>query len=246
MNKSRARRVPSHHLMVETADWSAIIQARKQGVEWDQLRTRNGLSALGMAIFENSPLAVRTLLEMGCPLESEALRDGTVFSPLWSALEKRQPAIVDLLLQAGADPNEPNAAYGMPIYYAAEHAMEQETIILCRHGCIPNTDVAPSPLWLWIRNLSPRLDKENNQWVFPDSEPILALLKSGARITVDNGEEDVPVGLSELEFAKQQWLNFPLPKTEWQKANLTLSLMERNLFSTMLPESNGRDSKRKM
>lgn len=220
---------PSYHFIVENANWSKIIEARKKGVSWNELRTRNGLSALGMAIFEGSALATQTLLEIGAPISSETTAGGQFFSPLWSALEKGKPDILEVLLQAGADPNEHHKEYNTPILYTSQNEMRAETIILCRHGASPNTHSVPSPLWLWIKNTTPYQD-DNGDYVFPDSQPIIALLKNGARINMD-GKEDVEIGMNEVDFARRQWLKHPLKDQDMESVLMTLSLMEHNLYS---------------
>ena len=220
---------------METADWSNILIARRKGVAWDELRTRTGLSALGMAIFEGSALATQNLLEMGAPVQSEFLYDGQFFSPLWAALERGKPAILDLTLQAGCDPNEQHPDYGSPLMYAANHTLLEETLILCKHGAIPNTPNAPSPLWLWIKHTVPFYDNSEHEWVFPDNNPIAALLKNGARINEDDGNN---AGMGEIELAKKLWLKHPLKGIHQQNVKLTLSLMERNLYTNITSESN--------
>lgn len=217
---------PTHHMIVERGEWSAIIQARKDGVSWDNLRTRNGLSAVGMAIFERSALAVRMLLELGCPLEPEYILDGSSFSPLWSALDKRLPTIMDLLLQAGADPNEKHPQLISPIYYAAQQGLRDESLVLCKHGCIPNVDASPSPLRMWIEHLKPYHDSESNLWRLPDTEPLVALLNCGAVIGDESNESD------EIDYARQLWSEHPLPASDQAQADLTLAWMGRNLLSS--------------
>lgn len=226
---------PTHHLIVETADWSNILLARKKGVAWDELRTRSGLSALGMAIFEGSALATQNLLEMGAPVLSEKLYDGQFFSPLWASLERRKPAILDLVLQAGCDPNEQHPDYGLPLMFAANQTLLDETLILCKHGATPNTPNAPTPLWLWIKHTIPYYDSNEQQWIFPEKNPIAALLKNGARVAEDEGND---AGMGEIELAKKLWLKHPLKGVHHQNALLMLSLMERNLYANVTSESN--------
>lgn len=224
---------PSHYLIVETSDWSKITQARKQGVSWDNLRTRNGLSALGMAIVEGSALATQTLLEMGAPIQSETLYNGDFFSPLWFALERNKPAILDVLLQAGSNPNERHPEYGLPLSYAAENHLLEETKILCKHGSTPNTETAPSPLWMWIKHTVPFYDTQEMEWIFPEDNPIQSLLKNGARIHV---EEDGGAGLGEIELARRLWLKHPLKGQHHQNVLMTLSMMEKNLLTNLVAE----------
>ena len=233
--KSRKDNEPTHHVIVESADWSAILEARRTGVSWDNLRTRTGLSSLGMAIFEGSPLAVQTLLEFGAPIQTEQLYNGSFFSPLWSALEKNNAAIVHILLQAGADPNEEHPEHGTPILYTSLHAMRDATTLLCQNGAIPNTNSAPSPLWLWIKHLTPQQDPQTQEWVFSDSSPIMNLLKAGARIHGDeqDGDEQA-LGMNEIEFAKHQWLRHQVRAQDMHNIQMTLSLMEKNLYTQVI------------
>lgn len=216
---------PSHHMIVERGEWSSIIQARKSGVSWDNLRTRNGLSAVGMAIFERSALAVRMMLELGCPLDTENLLDGSPFSPLWSALDKRLPAVMDLLLQAGADPNETHPTLISPIYYASQQGWVEEALVLCKHGCIPNVDIQPSPLKMWVEHLVPYQDMETKIWHLPDTEPVVALLNRGAVISEDDD------GVDEISYARSLWFQHPLSAEDQSSAHLTLAWMEHNLLT---------------
>ena len=217
---------PTHHMIIERAEWSSIIQARKNGVSWDDLRTRNGLSAVGMAIFERSALAVRMMLELGCPLDTENLLDGSPFSPLWSALDKRLPAVMDLLLQAGADPNESHPSLISPIYHASQQGWKEESLVLCKHGCIPNTETDPSPLRMWIEHLAPYQDNETKVWRLPDTEPVVALLNRGAVISTDHTTMD------DISYARSVWFKHPLPREDQSQADLTLAWMERNLLTS--------------
>ena len=226
---------PTHHLLVEQADWSGIIQARKEGVPWDEIRTRTGLSALGMTIYNGSALAAQTLLEIGAPTSSEYLFDGSFFSPLWATLEKGRSEILDILLQAGASPNEEHPEHGLPIAYAAQNALLQETLVLSKHGSIPNTENPPSPLWLWIKNTVPLYYTAAGEWTFPEATPIIALLKNGARIHV---EDEDGIGISELDLAKKLWLGQPLQGEHKQNMLMTLSLIEKNLYTNMTAEHN--------
>lgn len=216
---------PTHHMIVERGEWSSIIQARKEGVSWDNLRTRNGLSAVGMAIFERSAVAVRMLLELGCPMETENLLDGSIYSPLWAAMDKRLPAVMDLLLQAGADPNEKHPQWISPIYYASQHGWREESLVLCTHGCIPNVAAEPSPLRMWVQHLVPYQDSETNAWRLPDTEPVVALLNCGAIIEEDS------TGVDDIALARSLWFENPLNATDQTQADLTLAWMERNLLS---------------
>lgn len=243
MKREHSLPSPSHHMIVERADWSAILQARREGVSWNNLRTRYGMSAVGMAIFEESAVAVRMLLELGCPLDSEKLLDGSVFSPLWSALEKGLPTIMDLLLQAGADPNEAHPDYISPVYYASKKGLLEETLVLCKHGCVPNVDLTPSPLKMWIDHLAPYKDEHTSQWKIPSTEPIVALLNRGAIIS-ENSE-----GVDEIQHARHLWFQNPLDNASQAQADLTLSWMQHNLLrniTSVVTESVPTQSVRKM
>lgn len=242
MSRALSPQPPAHHLLVEGSNWSALYQARRTGAAWEDLRTSIGLSALGVAILEGSAMVVQTLLEMGAPVETSLLFNGAPFSPLWSALEKRHPAIVTLLLQAGCDPNEVHPTdpdLRAPLLYAAEHALGEETIALCQAGAVPNPETPPSPLWLWIRHLTPRQESDGTGGTalrFPDSRPLIALLKSGAWVH-SNDEGVAGVGVSELDLAKRHWLAPGLPPEDEERARLTLALMEENVLNRALGAS---------
>lgn len=207
---------PSHHLIVENEDWSRVIDARRDGVSWDDLRTRNGLSVLGMAIFSGSALAVQMFLATGAPMVSELI-GGTWFSPLWAAIEKRNPDMLDYLLQAGADPNEAHPEKGDPLRYVSREGLILETVMLCRHGAKPNMDETPSALWYWIENMRPAQDSESGSWTIGDTRPIAALLTAGARVDT---ELDIP-------FARASWERFPLDEDGRKNVAMMLALMER-------------------
>jgi len=212
-----------YSIIVESSDWGKIIEARKSGVSWDELRTRTGFPALGMAIISGSALAVQTMLSSGAPIETEIMPNGDKFSPLWTAIEQGNPDMMDYLLQAGSDPNEVSDEFGEPLKYVSSKAMAEETVVLCRHGAKPNSGGHPSPLWSWIDNLSPTPSIEQGVWEIPDTKPILALLSCGARVDM---EVDVP-------FALQQWQRLPLNKESEQAVTMIISIMERNALEAV-------------
>lgn len=217
---------PSHHLIVEKCSWSEIIKARQDGVAWEQLTTRTGFPALGMAIFENSGIAVQMLLEMGAPPYPQKLADGSIWSPLWAAMLKKNYGAMDLLIRAGADPDEKHEASNMtPLEAAAKSKDSQATILLCRHGARPNNGTFPSLLWYWVNHTKPRLDVNTGKWTFPDPSPIMALLGAGAR--VNECEQKAAMGMGALELARRTWFQHPLSNSDTENAKLVFAAMER-------------------
>lgn len=218
---------PIHHLVVENANWSEVLQLRHEGASWDQLRTRTGLPALGMAIFENSTVATQLLLEVGAPAQPQPLQDGTIWSPIWATLAKKNYRILDLLIQAGADPNEPHPKSGLPpLQLAAKAGDRDATLVLCRHGAKPNTNVIPSPLWLWVQHLAPQQTDTTGPWKLPDLAPIIALLSAGARV------QEVPhqqsnMGIGALELAERLWFSQTLTPADSENAKLVYTTMKR-------------------
>lgn len=222
----------TYHLMVERANWSEILRARREGVGWDKLRTREGMSALGMAIFEGSAVATQTLLELGAPIKTEKLYNGEMFSPLWYSLEKKKPTILELLLEFGADSNEEHEEYKSPISYTSENKLIEETVILCKYKANPNIDKTPSPLWLWIKHTKPY--KDENEYVLPDTRAILSIIKNGAMIKINemasskSGKGEI--GMNEIEFAKRHWGQVKLNEKDTHNAMMLISLMEKNML----------------
>lgn len=215
---------PQHHLVVESANWSEVIRVRHQGAAWDSLRTRTGLPALGVAILSDSPMAVQTLLENGAPVEPQLLFSGDVWSAVWAAITQENADILNLVLQAGASPDEPHPITGMaPIDAVAESAQAAATIVLCNHGARPNTQHTPSALWRWINHLAPYLD-EQGLWRFPDARPVLCLLNAGARVVSLKVHQ---LGVDSLDMARRKWLGKPLAERDHQHMKLALAALEQ-------------------
>lgn len=224
-----------YHLIVENGNWSEVIQARHDGAAWEELTTRTGYPALGMALYENSSIAVRLLLELGAPPYPQTRTDGTVWSPLWTAIAKKNYEAIDLLIQSGADPDEPHPISGRtPLLVMSQHADPKATMLLCRHGAKPNHIGIPSPLWLWVRNLRPKFINDTKKWQFPDPSPIMALLAAGARVHEGNSNE--VIGMTALDLARSTWFEQPLSQTDLENAKMAFSAMERVALSEIAAE----------
>jgi len=128
-------------------------------------------------------------------------------------------------LQAGADPNETHPTLISPIYYASQQGWVDESLVLCKHGCIPNVDLQPSPLKMWVEHLVPYQDMETKRWHLPDTEPVVALLNRGAVISEDDD------GVDEISHARSLWFQHPLSAEDQSSAHLTLAWMEHNLLT---------------
>lgn len=232
---------PPYYLLIEKGDWGGVVHARSEGASWGDLRTSLGMSALGVAILEGSPLVVQTLLEIGAPVSTQQQFDGTPYSPMWAVLDApdssdphRRSALLDLCLQAGCDPNElhpSNSERPSALAYVSEQGWADETILLCKAGAIPNTETPPSPLWLWIRHLEPQPnDDDLHTYHFPDSRPLLALLKAGAWVHGDEAGV-AGLGVSELDLARRRWLEHRLSRDDQERVSLTLALMDQNALN---------------
>lgn len=157
--------LPQHHDLVDRLDWTGILRARSQGVPWEQLRSQTGLTALGQALVQDRTDMTQRLLNLEAPTHTTRLFDGTAFSPLWATLQRRQADNLNLLLQAGADPNEPEPENGQsPLLYACHIGWAEGTLLLVRAGVSPNarrpgndetdpdfSEDPPARLWLrWL------------------------------------------------------------------------------------------------
>jgi ankyrin repeat protein len=93
----------------------------------------------------------RGLTDMEALIESQRARwpqrRGPVDSPLIAAARRGQLDVVRSLLQAGADPNEPeerNAPHGRALYSAVYHRHFDVAKLLLEHGANPNQEVESS------------------------------------------------------------------------------------------------------
>lgn len=93
--------------LVEQANWNDIFQLLEKGIySYENFKSRSGLTLLGRAVVDDDLLMARRLLEMGAPAQSFTLLNQKTFSPLWEALERKNPEMVSLLLTYHVNPNE--------------------------------------------------------------------------------------------------------------------------------------------
>ena len=217
--------IPRYHILVESGNWSELLKARKEGASWDNLLTRTGTPALGVAILCDSTTAVKLLLENGAPIATHTLFSGERWSPLWAAINQGNGQIIEALLAAGADPDEPHPITGAkPIDVVSEHGDNAATVALCKYGARPNTNNTPSALWWWIHHLTPNEDNNDGTFRFPDSEPVMALIQAGARI---NAQKQHSMGMDPLTSAKRKWAHYKLSPQDERRMQLVLSALER-------------------
>lgn len=219
--------IPENYMIVEQSNWSKILQARKNGHTWDSLRTRDGLSCIGKAIYDSNFIALNFMLEAGCPIGSEILFNEKIFSPLWECVYRNEFKLLDLLLKAGADPDElENNLKITPIYYSSEKSLYETSLVLCNHGCKPNIEIDPNPLKMWIQNLMPTKN-DLGKYSFEKSDIILKLLERGARIECNENYSDI-------KLAKKLWLPNLDNKKDIEIAETTIFLMEEKLLQQQL------------
>lgn len=157
MASSSTLSVPSHHQEVERGDWRLVLEARRNGVSWNALRTQTGLPALGVALVNGTADIVARLLEQGASPSDSKMFDGTIFSPLWRVIEQQDNQKLILLLDAGADPNacrvnnagsfddaniKQSTISKLPLSHVSEAAWLEGLETLLKYGARPN---APDP-----------------------------------------------------------------------------------------------------
>jgi ankyrin repeat protein len=126
----------AHHTAVERGDWAAVLSARKAGVGWGELTTRQGVTALHQALLRNEALIVENFLAREAPCAPYRLPNGTLQSPLWDAVERGQDRVATALLHAGADPQQPSPHGEAPplLRMASEQGMVQTCLALLARG----------------------------------------------------------------------------------------------------------------
>src|SRR5688500_840547 len=124
----------------EPADQEArLIEALKRGADI-HASDKNGVTALHHAVRFRSPTAVKVLIEHGADVNRACRRNGS--TPLHRAVTqtgapgtagRAQAAreIIELLLEAGADPSIANKAGKTPVEYVSEETIRS---LLNRNG----------------------------------------------------------------------------------------------------------------
>lgn len=236
---------PRYAREVGTASWGAVLQARKNGVEWNELRTDSGLSALGRAVVDNEPLIVEHLLDLGAPPTPVMLFNGTWFSPLWASLEREDPKVLHLLLKYGANPNEsnPDDSFLKPLHQASEMRQIEATLYLCYAGANPDgwleKDLPtysflkqyPTPLSRWVRHLA-------NQ--FDNIDPFMALLNAGANPTLP-----APPHQNLWQLVQHEWASALAQKNKHPHVGVAVSALEKVMLEWEMPDGKeGKGNKR--
>lgn len=199
---------PQYHTQVERSDWTAIIEARRRGVAWDQLRTRAGLSALGQALLDGRADIVERLLLLGAPVHTSILFDGTPFSPLWTALRRSHADCLGLVLAAGADPNAADPeTQASALMEGCIQPWADGVLRLLKAGARPNT---PHPqgtaLHLWLDHVEHRGGNEQEA-----HGVLLALIQAGADLAAPH--QDGRTALERLTHMAGVFFNKP----RWQE-----------------------------
>ena len=142
-NEERARAVlpADHELSVfEAAAFGRVERLRALLVEdpsTAQARAPDGFTALHLAVFGRQGDAARALLEQGADVE--ALSEGSIahVRPLGTAAFVRSPALVRLLLDAGADPNGRAGDGSTPLHTTAASGDLELVELLVERGADP-------------------------------------------------------------------------------------------------------------
>lgn len=210
MQTSSPPGLPKAYALVEAGNWVGVMDARRQGMPWQELKTRTGFSALGRAIVDVAAPIVERLLNLGASPHPFRLNDGTVFSPLWTAMERRQDATVQHLLDAGADPNEapPHPESSAPdlLTLAALHGSLFCTQHLLARGAQPNGHHHHwgAPLHHWLthaRQAALSLDPSESPAPSLDEslEAITGLVDAGASLTASVDAQTARERLGQLQ-----------------------------------------------
>lgn len=235
---------PLYARAVDTASWVDVIQARREGAHWNDLRTNAGLSALGRAVVDNDDLIVGQLLTLGAPTQPTQLFNGTWFSPLWASLEREDPRVLNLLLKAGADPNEAHCENPLyrPIHQSSQTRQTSSTLYLCNAGADPDgwpdknkpmpSDFFkshPLPLQEWVWHLAQDFD---------DIQAFMALLKAGANPTLPCPPRD-----NVWELIHDEWAEILAQKSNHPQVGVALSALEKAMLEWETPTGQGSDGK---
>ena len=96
----------------------------------------NGFTSLGLAAFFDNPDAFELLLPLTRDV-NEAARNAQKVAAIHAATAKRHADMVERLLRAGADPNQPQADGFTPLHAAAFHGDAAITGLLLLAGADP-------------------------------------------------------------------------------------------------------------
>jgi hypothetical protein len=221
---------------VGMASWGDVFQARKKGASWDELRTSAGLSALGRAVVDKDTIIVRQLLDLGAPVSPVDLINGSRFSPLWASLEREDPEMLGLLLDAGADPNEesPDDPILRPLHRASTMFQADAVLKLLKagaqpdgwpHSGKPDPDFLtryPLPLAQWAVRIPHRLDQ---------TAPFLALIEAGA-----NPVLPTPPYKNTWELVQDQWASILAQKSSHPQIGIALAALEKAMLESETPQ----------
>jgi ankyrin repeat protein len=96
----------------------------------------DGFTPLHLAAFFGRPAAARLLIERGAELETPARNEqiAAAARPLHSAVAAGQREVVEILLEAGADPNARQHGGFTPLLEAAQSGHGDIAEVLLRHG----------------------------------------------------------------------------------------------------------------
>ncbi len=93
----------------------------------------DGFTPLSLACFFGHPEIAAYLVDQGANVNLAATNPMKV-APLHAAVAARQPAIVRVLIQAGADVNQPQQNGWRPLHAAAQNGDEESVKLLLEHG----------------------------------------------------------------------------------------------------------------
>lgn len=100
---------------------------------------------------------------------------------LFTALRERQREALEVLLTAGADANKPDRGGRSPLAYAKDMFLDEEVVLLQRHGARDPSAAPPPPVQAAAKPAAPRPPR-NEYDAIPKIQPVQEMHTGGAEV----------------------------------------------------------------